>query len=153
MLKRTFRRALTVVRGRGERPPVFRPISSASACLIRINAQAASGQSHAPGHQKGRVGQCGALVIAEHLGQQRQQGAAGVHATAEFCNRFASMPPLLPFDQNGAVTKRQPEAIELSTDVVIGSPVNNPKVGNARLEFTAQGELPTEWAAAVVDEG
>ena len=93
------------------------------------------------------------MVIAEHPGQQRQQRIAGLHATAEFCNRFAPMPPLLSFNQNGAIAKRQSEGIELSTDAVILSPVNNSKLRDARFEFTAEGKIPTEWAAAVVNEG
>ena len=63
------------------------------------------------------------------------------------------MPSLLPFNQNGAVAERQPKGIELKTDAVIRPPVNYAQVGNARLEFTAQGKLPTEWAPAVVNEG
>ena len=63
------------------------------------------------------------------------------------------MPPLLSFNQNGAIAERQPKGIELSTDAVISAPVNNPQVGNASLELAAQGKFPTEWAAAVVDEG
>ena len=63
------------------------------------------------------------------------------------------MPRLLPFNQNGAIAERQPEVIELATEVVIGASVNNAQVGNTRLELTAKGELPTEWASAVVDEG
>ena len=54
-----------------------------------------------------------------------------------FCNGFTAMPLLLPFDQNCAVAQRQSEGIELATDLVIGSPVNNAQVGNARLELTA----------------
>ena len=153
MLKRIFRRALTVVRGRWNVPPVFRPISSASGCLVRIHPQSACGQGQASGCQEGWVGECRALVISEHPGQQSQQRIAGLHATAEFCNRFAPMPPLLPFNQNGAIAKRQPEGIEFSTDAVILSPVNNSKLGDARFEFTAEGKIPTEWASAVVDEG
>jgi len=153
MLKEIFRLVLRLVRGRLNVPPVFRPISSVSGCLIRINAQSACGQGHAPGRQQRWVGECRAFVIAEHPGKQRQQRIAGLHATAEFCNRFASMPSLLPFDQNGAIAKRQPEGIEFSTDAVILSPVNNSKLGDARFEFTAEGKIPTEWASAVVDEG
>ena len=63
------------------------------------------------------------------------------------------MPRLFSFDQNGAIAQRQAEGIELATDRVIGAPVNNAQVGNTRLELTAEGELSTEWASAVVDEG
>ena len=63
------------------------------------------------------------------------------------------MPLLFSFDQNGAIAQLQSEGIELATQVVIGSSVNNAQVGYTRLELTAQCELPTEWAPAVVDEG
>ena len=63
------------------------------------------------------------------------------------------MPRLLSFDQHGAIAQRQAEGIEFATDRVIGAPVNNAQVGNTRLELTAEGELSTEWASAVVDEG
>ena len=81
------------------------------------------------------------MVVTEQLGQQSEQGIAGVHAPAEFRNGFAAMPRLLPFDQHGAIAQRQAEGIELATDRVIGAPVNDAQVGNTRLELTAEGEL------------
>ena len=35
------------------------------------------------------------------------------------------------------IAQRQAEGIELTTDLVIGAPVNNAQVGNTRLELTA----------------
>lgn len=84
--------------------------------------------------------------------EQLQHRIGGRELAAEHGNRFTAMPHPLAVEQNRPVVEVETALAQIPAQPVVGATIADLQVWDSPQEFTAQGEMAAERAAAVVDE-